>query len=399
MKTVFVLVDALKSLYLTEDNMPFLYSLSRKGRYVKQIIPCAGFCERSEIFSGLDSYETGNFSAIGYLPEESPYKGDQLILWIAEVLEMLNSRVARKLFRMWRLKHRRRLNPYRIPFRSLRFLALTEDGNVQLKPHRLIFDELRKKKLSYTLDGFTALSDIGKRTNLEPVEFIASEVKKCTDFIPIYIGTIDGVGHRFGIDIDNIRPYLLDVDKQLNEIWNIANEHGYSLCILGDHGMVPVTKKIDVMRAINSLNCKLHKDYEVFYDSTFVRFWFMNDVAQNSINNCLDKEFSDYGFKVDKINCVKYRIPLDIYSNDGNPVYGDLIWCANPGVLIFPDYFHSSVESENGMHGYIELVEGHGTGLLVEMYEGIKAEIIERAKSSSICGILCGLLNINEPNK
>lgn len=31
MKLVFVLVDALKSLYLTEENMPFLYNLSKKG--------------------------------------------------------------------------------------------------------------------------------------------------------------------------------------------------------------------------------------------------------------------------------------------------------------------------------------------------------------------------------
>lgn len=399
MKTVFVLVDALKSLYLTEENMPFLYSLSQKGRYVRQIIPCAGFCERSEIFSGLDGYDTGNFTAIGYLPEESPYKEDGLVLWIAEILEKINSRVARKLFRMWRVKSKKRLNPYRIPFRSLKHFALTEDGLIQLRPHKDIFDELRIAGLSYTLDGFTALSDFEKRTKLKPVDFVESELNKNTDFIPIYIGAIDGVGHKYGKDIDSIRPYLKEVDEQLQEISNKAFECGYSICVLGDHGMVPVTVKVDIMKAITSLKCKLHKDYEVFYDSTFVRFWFKNDKAKNSIIGCLVDGFSKYGYFVDKNNCQDYRIPLDIISIDGKPVYGDLIWCTNPGVLISPDYFHSADESENGMHGYIELVEGHGTGLFVEMYEGINKETIERAESSSVCRRLCSLLNIDEPNK
>ena len=101
MKTVFLLVDALKSLYLTEENMPFLYSLSKKGYYVKQVIPCAGFCERSEIFSGLDGYDTGNFTAIGYLPGSSPYKDDGLVLSLFELIKRMSPRVYGRLFNRW----------------------------------------------------------------------------------------------------------------------------------------------------------------------------------------------------------------------------------------------------------------------------------------------------------
>ena len=85
MKTIFILCDALKSLYLTQDNMPFLYSLSGKGYYIKNIIPCAGFCERSEIFSGLDAYDTGNFTAIGYLPENSVVADSSFAIYDAPV--------------------------------------------------------------------------------------------------------------------------------------------------------------------------------------------------------------------------------------------------------------------------------------------------------------------------
>ena len=398
MKTVFVLVDALKSLYLTQENMPFLYSLSQKGLYVKQIIPCAGYCERSEIFSGLDGYDTGNFTAIGYLPEESPYKNDGFILWLAELCDNIYSKGARKLFQIWRKKNKRRLNPYKIPIKSLRCFALTEDGQKQLKPHSDIFDRLKESGLTYTLDGFTALSDFGKRTNLAPVNFVASKIKQDIDFIPVYIGIIDSVGHHYGECIESIRPYLLNVDTQLKSIYENAIQSGYAFCVLGDHGMIPVTKKIDIISAIKLTGCKLHKDYEAFYDSTLVRFWFNNENAKNKIIDCLTLHFSKDGFVVDKNNSRQHRIPLDVYAKDGRPVYGDLVWCANPSVLISPDYFHSSEESEKGMHGYIEVVEGHGTGLYVNYYDGINPKEIDKAASSTVCENLCELLGVSKPN-
>ena len=399
MKTVFVLVDALKSLYLTEENMPFLYSLSQKGHYVQQIIPCAGYCERSEVFSGLDGYETGNFTAIGYLPENSPYKKYGLILNIAECLEKINYRVARKLFSIWRKKKQRRLNPYRIPFKSLGFFALTEDGNEQLIPHREIFDVLNEAGLSYTLGGFTALSDFGKRTKLTPVEFAKSEIDKQTDFVPVYIGVIDGVGHQYGRDIDSIRPYLQEMDDQLKEIYDYATGAGYAFSVLGDHGMVPVDKKINLMGEIGKLGYKLHKDYEVFYDSTLTRFWFRNKDFEQVMYNLFEDRYAEDGFIVNKDNCEKYRIPLQLTSKDGTPVYGDMVWCAHPGVLISPDYFHAAEASENGMHGYIEFVEGHGTGLFVSLHKGIESDFVEKASSSTVCGELCKLLELKMPNQ
>ena len=398
MKTLFILVDALKSLYLTEEDMPFLYSLSERGYYNKQIIPCAGFCERSEIFSGLDGYDTGNFTAIGYLPERSPYKDDVFILGLFELLKRTCPRVYNRLFNYWRKKNKKLLNGYRIPPKSLAKLGLTEDGGKQLIPHREIFNVLDEKGMTYTLDGFTSLSDLGRRSNLTVSELAAREIQKGTDFIPLYIGDTDSIGHRFGSDIESIKPTLKSVDNILREIYHMAAQSGYSFCVMGDHGMVPITKKLDMMNLVQKANFKLHKDYEVFYDSTMVRFWFFNEETKKCIYNLLRNEISDYGFLVDRNNCADYRIPLDVLSEEGKPVYGDLVWCANPGVLVSPDYFHSEQASENGMHGYIEVVEGHGTGLFVEMYSGIAPVTIENAPSSQICGELCKSLGIETPN-
>ena len=62
---IFVLVDAMRSDYISQNNTPFIYNLSQKYFYVKKVRPSVGFCERSEIISGLNYEKTGYFTAIG----------------------------------------------------------------------------------------------------------------------------------------------------------------------------------------------------------------------------------------------------------------------------------------------------------------------------------------------
>ena len=50
------------------------------------------------------------------------------------------------------------------------------------------------------------------------------------------------------------------------------------------------------------------------------------------------------------------------------------------------------------MHGYIEVVRGHGTGLFVAISPELSHEVIEDASSSQVCGELCKLLGIEKPN-
>ena len=398
MKTIFILVDALKSLYLTEENMPFLYGLSNKSYYIRNIIPCAGFCERSEIFTGLDGYDTGNFTAIGYMPESSPYKDDKKILSGFNIIEKISGRVSSRLFPRWRIKNRRALNKYRIPFDSLPNFALTEDGNCQFIEYMNLFQQLEQANKTYTLNAFTSLADFAPRLKISLDDFAKNEMDAGTYFIPLYIGVIDSMGHKYGADMEGLKPYLQIVDCQLKNLYEYAQKKGYAFSVMGDHGMVPVDKKVNVMSVMEDNSYKKGKDYEVFYDSTMVRFWFFNKGTENGIRAILNNNFLEDGFIVDQSNYTKYRIPLDIYSATGKPVYGDIVWCANPGVLVSPDYFHSVKESENGMHGYIEVVEGHSTGLFVA--DSAQLDTIEKEKghSSEVCGLLSQMLEVEAPN-
>lgn len=398
MKTVFVLVDALKSLYLTQENMPFLFELSQRSYYIRNIIPCAGFCERSEIFTGLDGYDTGNFSAIGFLPESSPYKNDRIILKSFCILNQISTRICKRLFTRWRINNRKELNKYRIPYTSLKNFALTEDGGNQFTDYETLFKKLDNSNLTYTLDAFTSLADFAPRLNVPLDIFVKSEIEKGKYFIPLYIGIIDSMGHKYGANMEGLKPYLKDVDNQLSDLYDHAQKSGYTFAVMGDHGMVPVVKRVDIMSMVAECPYKQGKDYEVFYDSTMVRFWFFDNKAERYIRELLGREFSNSGFLVDQTNFAKYRVPLDIYSTTGKPVYGNMVWCANPGVLVSPDYFHSVSESENGMHGYIEMVEGHSTGLFVAESKLLGSAKQKNAYSSEVCGLLSQLLEIEAPN-
>ena len=61
-----ILLDAFRWDYLNPDDAPYLHKLSHEGIYVKKLKASAGFCERSEIFTGSNPADSGNFTAITF---------------------------------------------------------------------------------------------------------------------------------------------------------------------------------------------------------------------------------------------------------------------------------------------------------------------------------------------
>ena len=62
-KTLYVVVDALRYDYIKDDQMPFLHALASKSCYVKRLVPSPGLRPR-EILTGKENIETGYFTAI-----------------------------------------------------------------------------------------------------------------------------------------------------------------------------------------------------------------------------------------------------------------------------------------------------------------------------------------------
>ncbi len=396
MKTIFVLIDALKSSYLNEKNLPFLWSLTQKNKYCINVVPGPGFCERSEIFSGLDSFDSGFFTAIGYDPSNSAFRGHSFLPF--RIIALFSKRLSGALFWRYTKLKKIRMLPYAIPYSILNKFSLTEDGEKIYVNHADLFDVLKRSNKSYSLSCFTSLASETPSIN-QIVSKVEKEIESGTYFIPSYIGTIDEKGHEYGNDIESLRVHLLQVDSVLKQLYELAKDSGYSICFLGDHGMIPVTKYVDIISPLKRLGLKLNKDYCFFLDSTIARFWFFNDISKKKITDMLYSLFVNDGIIVDSSNYKEHRIPLDVKNVDGQPLYGDILWFANKGVLISPDFFHHSNSTEKGMHGYLDQHFGDGTGLFISVSPLTPNETIESIYLKDICKELCNILEIEQPNK
>ncbi len=124
--------------------------------------------------------------------------------------------------------------------------------------------------------------------------------------------------------------------------------------------MVPISESFDAEKVLlgvaKSIGLKVKRDFIYFLDSTLVRVWFLSDKAKQVFSSDLKSSdmFNDRGVFVDEYLAERQHIPW------GDRKYGDLIWWANSGVLVHPDFFHR-VEQYKGMHGYApELPESQG---------------------------------------
>ena len=397
MKTVFVLVDALKSLYLNEINMPFLYALSKNGLYVKKVVPGPGFCERSEIFTGLDCFDNGYFTAVGFDREQNEYSSFiKILVFFGRLLMKINCKYGHYAFMRLFSFTKCKMKPYLIPLKMLKNFSLTEDGCTKYINHEDLFDILRKNKLSYTMRLLTSLADKKTRIKGDIIEEIRKNVKEKIDFIPAYIGEIDSAGHHYGSDEKSLRPQLRTVDQKLKQIFDICIQNDYAFVVLGDHGMVPVKKSINLKKILKSTGLKFGEDYDMFLDSTIARFWIKSKDALDIIKRTLHN-LDSIGTVVDESNFQKYRIPYDIKKNGIN-VYGDILWLANPGILISPDFFHSEKDNIRGMHGYIKNTDESCFGQLISYYKNCNQKEIYSKPLTFVCEELASLLGVEKPN-
>lgn len=394
MKTIFILVDALKSKYVCENDMPFLYEFIKNNYTIGEINPSPGFCERSEIFTGLNSFDSGNFTAIARDPKISEYKGYKFLAFLKCIFSF-NKRVQNFIIRKYLIWKGINMKPYYIPLKSLNKYYLTEDGNTKRIKYKTIFNILDENNLSYCLDAFTTLAgyDIVKIDSY--TEYLKKRISYNDYFIPIYLGSIDYYGHHYKSNSLELKNELRKIDKTLKEMYKIAIKNNYQFSVLGDHGMFEVRESINIKDIISKLKLKEGKQYDMFLDSTVARFWFYDEESRIKITNTLEK-IKDKGKVINEKNYKKYNLPMDIISSDGHPIYGDTLWYANSGVIIFPDYFNDKIDI--GMHGYLDKISADGKGIFTANSTIKKGYIIEK-ELNSICDELCELLEINHPNE
>lgn len=119
-----------------------------------------------------------------------------------------------------------------------------------------------------------------------------------------YISELDKVGHKYGPESEEIRKAVREVDRKISTM-------NFDM-IFSDHGMMEVKKVVSIPE---TEDCMIESD--------MARFWGKKPVI-----------------KIKEGKWIEWP----------DKSYGDYIFLANPGVLIFPNYWNYS--KIKGMHGY-----------------------------------------------
>ena len=264
-KTIFILLDAVRSDYINENQTPFLWSCAKKGAYYRRVVPNFGFCERTEIITGQTPVESGFFTAIGYDPQTSPFKlvSDKKSLIFLDTHIPKNIKIPflpkggnvydlfRKLVNRY-IIYKTKISPQNIPLSLLHYWSLTEDLVDHRKDNAFsavsLFDLLKKNNKSFFYDSFTALNIPNNGNDQDRIDMVLKDKKNNNkDLYFLYLGEIDFYGHEFGPKSKQVTSALKNLDQELKNFVCaiIKMDPNCNFLFLGDHGMAEVEKYLD----------------------------------------------------------------------------------------------------------------------------------------------------------
>jgi hypothetical protein len=377
-RTTFLLIlDAFRADYITPNNTPYLAGLKKESTHGGFLSP-PGFAQRTTMFTGTYPDTSGNFSAYGYDPENSPFTWVRSLGPLAKMyrgrLAMVPARAAVK--RVTKMKTGNfHTDPAWIPGEFLPYFELVEDTKPVFDPGALpftsVFDLCREKSKPFFYGAHPVSGDDEEIYNMvleriqrrDPTELYVAQFSAmdegCHRHGPILPPDWTRAEDQSDRDIEKMRRELLEIDRKIRVIHEHlqANYENVNLLILGDHGMAPVRRRVNVLKDLKSTGMKPSKDYVVFLDSTFAKIWFRNETARRRITAHL--EGVDYGWMLSPEERRALRIDFK------HRRYGDLMLAAKPGVLFWPDYFHIVERPIKGMHGYIDKREETESALLL----------------------------------
>ncbi len=389
--TVFVMLDACRHDYINERHTPFLNGLLSTG-FSCPVRPTFGFEPDAAYLAGLWPDEADGGAQFWYAPEQSPFKPAGFLSPFADRLPNFPQKVFRKML-VTAARYRcssPNLSTARIPFRLLKNFALPVEFGLdhpQFCPnHKTLFDLLRvenKKWLFHAAPGHrVSLTAACKRAE--------RELKVPKAFAFFHVGNLDGVGHAHGPDATEISGELLQVDKGMERIYNLAADRFdiVHFVVMGDHGMIRVEQTIDLASVLTSLPLSQGKDYLYFLDSTMARFWFFSDGAKEEVTNEL--AVVKGGRILEQKDKDKYHLN---YSHNR---FGDLVFLADPGVLIIPNHYQDR-SPVKGMHGYGPEVPGQQAVLIVNSIKAGRHAGRDPVDMRRVFPTLCDLLEIKKP--
>lgn len=167
------------------------------------------------------------------------------------------------------------------------------------------------------------------------------------DVLFYYDPSIDGHGHRFGADVVKLRPDLRRVADFCTAAWDrVGTDPQAHLLLFSDHGMTDVRRSFDLFAALRPW--RIGRDYLVFVDSTFARFWYADDLVRAAIRTALRGAPGSFLTREEE---HRYGIAFD------DDRYGQDVLVADEAVVFHPSYisptfFRTKEYPDRATHGY-----------------------------------------------
>jgi predicted AlkP superfamily pyrophosphatase or phosphodiesterase len=355
-------IDACRYDYINEEDAPFLFS-RMQDHFSCRLVPTFGFEPDAAYLAGQYPDESDGGALFWYDPESAPV--DPLWSRIPR-LPLPADRLLRRAM-TW-VYGKRSDNPFfttaNIPFSIIDQFDVTRNQPIDA-PGAIpsgLFDTLGERDKTW----FTHVHPC-HRVDLKSVLSRVQQHHPPVDLAFIHLGDLDRIGHRYGPGSPEQKHMMRKVDSGIRQIihhYQNVDPH-LDVVILGDHGMCAVTRHLDLASRLQSLDLTVKRDYLVFLDSTMARFWFFTDRARNRIQHLLSD--IDDGIILDQNALDRYHLNYD------HNRYGDLIFVAHAGVLLFPNYFQGHTP-ESGMHGYLPEVPQQQSVLILASSRGAPLE-------------------------
>jgi predicted AlkP superfamily pyrophosphatase or phosphodiesterase len=339
--SVFVFVDALG--WEIVQRSTFLSKLAPYRGPLDTVLGYSCACDPT-ILTGRLPREHGHFSFFRYAPNESPFGFFRTMGWLPQSLSArwkvrrLLSRLARKA-----LGYTGYFELYHVPLGYLPLLDYTEKRDLYQpgginSGAKTVFDLFRSADIPFHVSDWRQSDAV----NVADANRAIGTGRPRAVYL--YLAGLDGVLHAGGTGSPDAVRTLREYESWLQLLMRRAEEKyaDVSLHVFSDHGMTDVKELCDVVSRVEETGLRYGKDFAAVYDSTLARFWFLNDAARVAVRALLE-ERSDG-------RILSERELKELGCDFPDSRYGELMFLANPGVLICPS--HMGRRPVAGMHGY-----------------------------------------------
>ena len=393
--TVLIIMDAGRSDYVRPDSMPFLNGLA-SGATRGALEAPAGFAQRTVLFTGRYPDASNNFSAFAFDPANSPFRWVRRLGPLGRLVQprrvLYPARVGIAKVTRWVTKGLP-ADPAWIPTRFLPFFRPSEDVRRADQAGALgspsIFDLCRTHGRRFR---YLAASEPGDDRSV--FEGLVRHLR-ATDPYDLYVARVSAtqqMGHTHGPFSKAMQEsYLRALDQKLASIHAalVGGYDSWDLFVVGDHGMAPVQRRVNVLGSLSRLGLKAGKNYVVLVNSTLTVLWYLTDKGRQAIEALLPR--IEGAHMVEPEERKRLRIPEDRR-------WGDRILAAEPGVLFWPDFFHVTDSKLEGMHGYLDkTLETHGAAILASSDGDAAPRAIGVRPMVDVFPTLCDLLGLPVP--